>query len=179
MYLHKVIEEDRRMVESWKGDADGMLTFTGLFSATVAALLAISVPTIQRNPQDTSSFYLARIYQQSLTQPNGSQPPIPSSLTDPIEPFVPPTSGVWVNGLWFSSLVISLSCALLATLLQQWARRYERVAYPPHSPQKRARIRAFYRRGVQKWRIPRAVEVLPLLLHIALFLFFAGLSVFL
>jgi hypothetical protein len=30
MYLDKVIEEDRRMVESWKGDADGMLTFVGL-----------------------------------------------------------------------------------------------------------------------------------------------------
>jgi hypothetical protein len=64
-------------------------------------------------------------------------------------------------------------------LLLQWARRYERVAYPPYRPQKRARIRAFYKRGVERWRIPRAVEVLPALLHIALFLFFAGLSVFL
>jgi hypothetical protein len=77
------------------------------------------------------------------------------------------------------SLVISLSCALLATLLLQWARRYERVAYPRYRPQKQARIRAFYKKGVEKWRIPRAVEVLPILLHISLFLFFAGLSVFL
>ena len=30
MYLDKVIEEDRRMVESWKGDADGMLVFVGI-----------------------------------------------------------------------------------------------------------------------------------------------------
>ena len=30
MYLDRVIEEDRRMVESWKGDADGMLVFVGL-----------------------------------------------------------------------------------------------------------------------------------------------------
>ena len=27
MYLDKVIKEDRRMVESWKGDAEGMLVF--------------------------------------------------------------------------------------------------------------------------------------------------------
>jgi len=27
MYLDRVIEGDRRMVESWKGDADGMLVF--------------------------------------------------------------------------------------------------------------------------------------------------------
>jgi hypothetical protein len=30
MYLDKVIKDDRRMVESWKGDADGMLTFVGV-----------------------------------------------------------------------------------------------------------------------------------------------------
>ena len=67
----------------------------------------------------------------------------------------------------------------MATLIQQWARRYERVAYPRRHPQMRARIREFYRDGVGKWRIPMAVEALPALLHISLFLFFAGLSVFL
>jgi hypothetical protein len=139
----------------------------------------VSVPDIRPNLQNTSAFYLAHIYQQSSTQPNGSRPSIPSSLSDPTEPFSPPTSSVWVNGLWFSSLVISLSCALLATLIQRWARRYERVAYPRYGPHKRARIRAFYKDGVEKWRIPKAVEVLPLLLHISLFVFFAGLSVFL
>jgi hypothetical protein len=30
MYLDRVIEEDKKMVESWKGDAEGMLTFVGL-----------------------------------------------------------------------------------------------------------------------------------------------------
>jgi hypothetical protein len=100
-------------------------------------------------------------------------------LSDPTKPFSQPTSGLWVNGLWFSSLVISLTCALLATLLQQWARRYLRVAYPRRSPDKRARLRAFYKHGVEKLHVPWTVEVLPALLHISLFLFFAGLSVFL
>jgi hypothetical protein len=77
------------------------------------------------------------------------------------------------------SLVISLTCALLATLLQQWARRYQRVAYPRYNPYKRARIRAFYKHGVEKLHIPWMVELLPALLHVSLFLFFAGLSVFL
>jgi len=139
----------------------------------------MSVQNIQRNPQDTLSFYLAHIYQNVSSQPNGSPLPIPSTLTDPIEKFVAPTSDVWVNGLWFLSLVISLTCALLATLLQQWARRYLRVAYPRCSPQKRARIRAFYKHGVEKLHIRWTIELLPALLHISLFLFFAGLSVFL
>ena len=68
---------------------------------------------------------------------------------------------------------------MMATLLQQWARRYLEVAYPPLSPPKRARIRAFYSEGVENLHAPWAVEALPTLLHISLFLFFAGLSVFL
>ena len=68
---------------------------------------------------------------------------------------------------------------MLATLLQQWARRYLRVAYPHYNSYKKARIRAFYRHGVEKLRIPWMIEALPALLHVSLFLFFAGLSVFL
>ena len=151
---------------------------TGLFSAAVAALLAVTIQDIRPNPQDTSAFYLATISQQ-LAQSNGNTISIPSSLSNPAVSFTAPTWAVWVNGLWFLSLVISITCAVLATLLQQWARRFLRVAYPRCSPHKRARIRAFYRKGVEELHLPYVVEGLPLLLHISLFLFFAGLSVFL
>ena len=77
------------------------------------------------------------------------------------------------------SLVISLTCALLATLLQQWARRYLKITQSRYSPHKRARIRAFFVEGVEKCLLPWAVDALPTLLHISLFLFFAGLVVFL
>ena len=77
------------------------------------------------------------------------------------------------------SLVISLTCALLATLLQQWARRYLKITQSRYSPHKRARIRAFYSEGVAKCLLPWAVDALPTLLHLSLFLFFAGLIVFL
>ena len=150
-----------------------------MFSATVAALLAVSVPSVVQNPQDASAFYLAHIYQELSTQPNGSQPAIPSNLSNPTDPFIPPTSAVWINGLWFLSLVISLTCALLATLVQQWARRYLKGAHPDYKPRNRARIRAFYKHGVDKLHIPWTMEAVPMLLHLSLFLFFAGLSVFL
>jgi hypothetical protein len=75
--------------------------------------------------------------------------------------------------------VISITCALLATLLQQWARRYLKVTQPRYSPHKRARIRAFFAEGVDKFLLPWAVEALPTMLHVSLFLFFAGLAVFL
>ena len=77
------------------------------------------------------------------------------------------------------SLVISLTCALLATFLQQWARRYLKITQTRYSPHKRARIRAFFSEGVDKCLLPWTVDALPTLLHISLFLFFAGLVVFL
>ena len=133
----------------------------------------MSIQDLQQNPQDTSNFYLANIYQATIN-PNES-----SSLPTSPPPFTPPNYAVWVNALWFLSLVISITCALLATLLQQWARRYLKVTQPRYSPHKRARIRSFFAEGVDKFLLPWAVEALPTMLHLSLFLFFAGLAVFL
>ena len=75
---------------------------------------------------------------------------------------------------------MSLSCALWATSLHQWARRYIRLTQPARcSPEKRARMHAFFAEGVDKMHIPWAVEGLPTLLHLSLFLFFGGLAIFL
>ena len=111
---------------------------------------------------------------QATIHPNES-----SSLPTSLPPFIPPNYAVWVNALWFLSLVISITCALLATLLQQWARRYLKVTQPRYSPHKRARIRAFFAEGVDKFLLQWAVEALPTMLHLSLFLFFAGLAIFL
>ena len=46
-------------------------------------------------------------------------------------------------------------------------------------PEKRARMRAFFNNGVEKMHVPWAVEGLPALLHLSLFLFFDGLVIFL
>jgi hypothetical protein len=136
----------------------------------------VSIQDLQQDPQDTSNFYLANIYQATIN-PNGVN--LSSSLPASPPPFVPPNFAVWVNALWFLSLVISITCALLATLLQQWARRYLKITQPRYSPHKRARIRAFFAEGVDKFLLPWAVEALPTMLHLSLFLFFAGLAVFL
>ena len=133
----------------------------------------MSIQDLRQNPQDTSNFYLANIYQATIN------PNVSSSLPTSPLPFTPPNYAIWVNALWFLSLVISITCALLATLLQQWARRYLKVTQPRYSPHKRARIRAFFAEGVDKFLLPWAVEALPTMLHLSLFLFFAGLAVFL
>jgi len=50
MYLERSNEENKKLVEGWKVDADGMLIFAGVFPAAVAALLAVSVQNMQQNP---------------------------------------------------------------------------------------------------------------------------------
>ena len=139
----------------------------------------MSVQDLRPRPRDESAFYLQNIY-QLLANPNAydaSNPP-PFVITPPA--FSPPLSAVWVNSLWFLSLAISLTSALLATLLHQWTRRYVSITQPAHcTPHKRARIRAFFANGVDKLHLPWVVETLPILLHLSLALFLAGLLIFL
>lgn len=135
----------------------------------------MSIQDLRPDPQDTNAFYLANIYH---LYSNTNETSIPS--TPP--PFSPPRYAVWVNSLWFMSLVISLTCALLATSLQQWTRRYIKNTQPKQcSPQEQARKRAFFAHGMDEMPIPlpRAVEGMPALLHLSVFLFFAGLLIFL
>lgn len=84
-----------------------------------------------------------------------------------------------VNTLWFISLGMSTACALWATLMQQWTRRYVQVTDTPYGPPKRARIRAFFAEGVEKFALAAAVEVLPVLLHTSVLIFYIGLIDFL
>jgi hypothetical protein len=64
--------------------------------------------------------------------------------------------------------------------LQQWARQCLTVTQPARcSPHKRARARVFFASGVEKFHIPWAVDALPAMVHLSLFIFFAGLLVYL
>ena len=106
-------------------------------SAVVATLVAVSVQDLKPNSQDTSAFYLANIY-KLLANSNGSYITVPPILPDPTMPSSLPNAAGWVNSLWFVSLTIALPCALLATILQQWARQYMKVTQPRHNPHQQA-----------------------------------------
>ncbi len=125
---------------------------------------------------------LAQISQQLDGLSNGTHVPTAISPTTRSFPSSArqsslPASAVWVNSLWFLSLVISLFCALLATLQQRWARRYLGLANPHVAVHKRAHIRSFFAEGATRFNIHVAVEALPALLHTSVFLFLAGLVI--
>src|SRR6267378_1713001 len=101
---------------------------------------------------------------------------IPSTPPPPFPPFTPNFSDVRVNVFWFMSLVFSLSAALLATLVQRWVRVYMHVFQRYSNPLKSVRLRQYLYEGVEGWYMPVVAEIVPGLIHVALFLFFVGLG---
>jgi hypothetical protein len=150
---------------------------TGLFSATVASFIIESYQNLSPNSSDTTNALLAQISQQLVSMSNGT--PLTNIAEQTSQSFRPTASAVRVNVYWFLSLVLSLSCALSATLMQQWARRYRELAQRRGAFHRRGRMRAFIFDGISRFGMARAVATMPTLLHISVFLFFAGLVEFL
>ena len=176
--MDEVKEDDKRISDAWKEDSNGILVFvspnllippfismtrfkTGLFSATVGA-------------------FIIEFYKQ-LSPSSGVQTVIPLANGNytiiASQPPPPKASIIWVNAMWLISLVLSLTSALIATLLQQWARRYVEMPHRPNDPKDRARVRSFLYFGTKFYKMRFAVQLAPTLLHLSVYLFFAGLVV--
>ncbi|KAI0313458.1 hypothetical protein OF83DRAFT_1065463, partial [Amylostereum chailletii] len=181
-YLSQTDKIDKAVVENWKGDADSILLFvrlalipigqTGLFSATVGGFIIESYKGLQPDSGNTTTELLTQLVAFTIdgTRPTASIPP----------KFHAPTNSVWVNALWFCSLVLSLVCALGATLVQQWVRTYTQATQDEKSTARyRARSRVFMFNGVTRFYMPEVIRCIPILLHCALLFFFVGLVVFL
>ncbi|KAJ7119743.1 hypothetical protein C8R44DRAFT_572497, partial [Mycena epipterygia] len=119
VYISEAEKYDKALVESWKSDMEGMLIFAGLFSASLTAFIIESYKTLLPDSGDSTVQLLAQISQQLAAAANGStfHPP-------PLVHFAAPATSLLCNALWFVSLGLSLTCALIATLLEQWARNF-------------------------------------------------------
>jgi Family of unknown function (DUF6535) len=97
----------------------------------------------------------------------------PSS--DPAASYKPSSSQLWVNGLWFASLLITLFSAIVGVLARSWlvnhlpvsTRKEDTDAYRRWTLDKRA----------DKWGLPKVITGIPFLVQIAFFLFSLGLGI--
>ncbi|KAJ7627736.1 hypothetical protein DFH06DRAFT_1227068 [Mycena polygramma] len=175
VYISEAEKYDKTLVEGWKSDMDGLLIFAGLFSASLTAFIVESYKTLSPDQGAITIALLAQISRQLEPQSNGSSAP---ALTASL-PFSPSASSLACNILWFLSLGLSLSCALIATLVEQWSRDFIQRADMRPSPIIRARIFSYLYFGIRRFGMHRMVEFIPLLLHLSLLFFFAGLVAFL
>jgi len=90
----------------------------------------------------------------------------------------PSSSAVWINALWFSSLILSLSSASIGIIVRQWLQHFISPTSP--DPRRSAEMHHIrYDLGLVRWKVPEILNFLPLLLLTALVLFLVGLAILL
>ncbi|RPD63464.1 hypothetical protein L227DRAFT_572612 [Lentinus tigrinus ALCF2SS1-6] len=169
------------MVDRWNKEIDTLLVFAGLFSAILTAFNVQSYQLLTPPPPvDPVIVALEKISAQlssfsvnppsvNSTQPTFVRPdPTPSS---------PPLWAVWLNAVWFSSLIFSLSAASVGIMVKQWLNEYNTGL--SGTSRQVARLRQLHLNSLQRWHVKEIVAVLPVLLQIASALFFAGLLILL
>ncbi|KAJ3480172.1 hypothetical protein NLI96_g8535 [Meripilus lineatus] len=153
-----------------------VITQSGLFSAVVTTLGIEALKQLQQDPADTTAQVLQQISMQlnSLSVNSGF---INSTYVPPPPPsFSPSTNAVAVNILWFVSLALSLITASLGMLVKQWFREF--LARSNVSPEQCCQVRQFRIPGLRKYKVTEIAGFLPIILQIALVLFFIGLILF-
>ncbi|KZV69385.1 hypothetical protein PENSPDRAFT_486002 [Peniophora sp. CONT] len=177
-YLDASKAEDEARPKNWEGSTTGILTFTGLFAATVAAFIVESYKLLSPDSGERTNVLLEQILVAMAN--TSSQNPI---TVPPPDPFSPPTLAVVTNAFWFSSLLIALVCALLSTLVQEWSRHYvqdiNRREVLHESLRERAFNHIYIRMGVNRYGMDQFVSWIVALVHMSVFLFACGLLVFL
>ena len=142
---------------------------TGLFSAAVTAFCIESFQALSQNSADTTNTFLLAISSQLA---NSSSPTATLSMVDN---FTPKIHDVQVNVLYFLSLTLALSASSVCILGKQWIREYQKDLSVSPCDATRARQARFD--SLEKWKVPQIMAALPVMLLIALMLFFTGLLV--
>lgn len=160
----------------------------GLFASVLATFVTQTVQALQP-PDNTSgpgtqSLLAALVSSQRemvnlqralATGKNISAIP-ESPLTLASTTFTPSTRDIWLNGIWFFSLGLTLVTALMTGLVKQWLNSY--LSDVNGSPKERACTRRLRYKGLSMWGVWHIMRLLPVLMNVSLFLFFIGLILY-
>ncbi|PBK87135.1 hypothetical protein ARMGADRAFT_972220, partial [Armillaria gallica] len=179
-YLDESQMFDTEMVEDSRDTVDVLLVFAGLFSAVVTTFVVQTSQQLQIDFAEISALLLFELVLAQRSSSNESihdASPFSSFPFDPSVQFSPDRASTWINGLWFTSLTLSLVTALIAVLVKQWLHQYMSIS--SGTPRDRSLVRQYRYIGLQAWHVPLIIGLLPVLMHVALALFFLGLALFL
>ncbi|KAI0667080.1 hypothetical protein C8Q78DRAFT_982991, partial [Trametes maxima] len=167
------------MVHRWNKEIDTLLVYAGLFSAILTAFTVQSYPLLQPAIPDPSVVILQQLSLQ-ITGFSGEFPFSNSTQAFPVEMPVSNSvsrSVIWLNVLWFSSLVLSLSSASVGIMIKQWLNEYNSGV--SGTSREVARLRQRRLNNMLEWRVADVVVAIPILLQLSLALFLAGLLILL
>ncbi|KAH8826522.1 hypothetical protein DL96DRAFT_1608205 [Flagelloscypha sp. PMI_526] len=167
---------DDDMLRGFRDTIDSLLVFAALFSAVVTTFLVETSALLQPDHAQITTYLLAE--QILLLRANGNLTAInsvPPSLLGPGS-ITHNSSDIAVNVLFFMSLALSLSTALFSILTKQWLTAYaEKI---PGTPKDVALTRNLRFSGFKRWRLHEFIAALPLVLHASLWIFAAGLLLY-
>ncbi|KIK59932.1 hypothetical protein GYMLUDRAFT_244704 [Collybiopsis luxurians FD-317 M1] len=172
VYLDEAKNYDDKMLRGFKDTIDSLLIFAALFSAVVTTFVVATVDSLQPDYSQITATLLSE--QVKLLRAAGNVTKIkaiPPSSVD-LNNVIPSKNDLWINGLFFASLSLSLATALLSVLVKQWLQAYSSIS--SGNAKERAVIRQFRFSGLEKWKVPEIIGILPLILHASLALFFVG-----
>jgi hypothetical protein len=142
-----------------------------LFAGFLSAFLIELLGRLEPDPMDIIQDVL--IYQTQMMRNSSLGPYV--QATD----FSPPDHIVVVNALFYASLGVMILAAFIAMLIKSWVREFDRGLRALSIPEQRAKTREFRYLGMERWKLPEMVGVLPFLIQISLLLFAIGLVLFL
>ncbi|KAF9026231.1 hypothetical protein BDZ89DRAFT_41990 [Hymenopellis radicata] len=178
-YMDESTKFDFDMVENWRDGLDMLLVFAALFSGVVTTFVVQTSQSLRVDYAQVTATLMLRLIHVQVAISEGASALVAElgHHTDPSDSFQAKSVDLWVNGLWFTSLVLSLTTTLVAVLTKQWINEY--MILPTGTPRDRSRIRHFRFIGLQQWHVPLIIGLLPVLMHISLGVFFAGFIIFL
>ncbi|KAJ7872529.1 hypothetical protein B0H14DRAFT_2438363, partial [Mycena olivaceomarginata] len=147
---------DNDMVIESNDNLDILLVFAGLFSSVLTTFVVQTSQALSPDNTAASNSILLEFVALQRAQANGTSfESIPHANIS----FTVALSDVWVNSLWFTSLMLSLTTALLAVLAKQWLRQYS--SFIAGSARERALIRQFRYVSFDKWGVQLIIGFLP------------------
>ncbi|KAG8682985.1 hypothetical protein FRC09_016373, partial [Ceratobasidium sp. 395] len=177
IYREEADEHDQELARGQHANLDVMLLFAALFSAVLTAFLIESKNLLQQDPADISAALLLLIAQSQYRMELGT-PASSDQISEPTVPeFSPSQSAHWINGMWFVSLGLSLSAALVAMLGKEWLTAF--LSSRPRPAHDHALLRQARLEGLERWWALHIIALLPSMLHVSLLLFAIGLVLYL
>jgi len=92
-----------------------------------------------------------------------------------VDGFTAKASDIQINVLYFISLALALSVSSVCILGKQWIREYQKDLSV--SPCDAIRVRQARLDSLEAWKVPQIMAALPVILLVALMLFFSGLLI--
>ncbi|KAF5332361.1 hypothetical protein D9758_016943 [Tetrapyrgos nigripes] len=139
VYLDEAEETDREMLSGFRDTLDALLVFAALFSAVVTSFVISTVESLQPDYSQITAMLL--VEQNLLLRAAGNPTAIGNVKTALVnlDSADASTADLWINGLFFSSLSLSLATALLSVLVKQWLQAYS-SSLPTGNARERAKI---------------------------------------